>query len=479
MRKAGILLSITSLPSKYGIGCFSKEAYEFVDFLELAGQKLWQILPLGPTGFGDSPYQSFSTFAGNPYFIDLELLVNEGVLSRDECDTADFGDDDRFIDYGKVYQNRFTLLKKAYHNTNLKQDNKFAEFKRENAYWLNGYSVFMAQKEKNGFASWNEWSDLSTPSEEQIEFWEYLQYKFFENWFALKRYANKKGIEIIGDMPIYCAYDSADVRSFPNLFELDADGGMKAVSGCPPDGFSENGQLWGNPVYRWDEHKEEGYCWWRQRFDHCFKMYDILRIDHFRGFDEFYSIPCPDPDAKNGEWKKAYGRELFRIVKCKNVIAEDLGFITESVKELLEETGFAGTKVFEFGFDERDNNGLGIYLPHNYSENTAAYTATHDNEPVTSWFSSISNSERDMVRNYLWDFKTDDKDIAFPIISRIMQSKSRYCIVPIQDYLKFGTDSRMNVPSKSDGNWRWRIKKEDLTEEMAAVILRMTRTYGR
>lgn len=479
MRKAGVLLSITSLPSKYGIGCFSKEAYKFVDFLKNSGQKLWQILPMGPTGYGDSPYQSFSAFAGNPYFIDLQKLAEEGVLTNEECEAVDFGDDIRYVDYGKIYKNRFLLLRKAYKNTNLKNNGKFEDFKKENAFWLEGYAVFMAKKCMNKSAAWNEWRDLSEPSKEEIEFWEYIQFKFFESWFALKNYANCNGIEIIGDMPIYCAYDSSDVWQFPNLFELCENGLPKEVSGCPPDSFSKDGQLWGNPVYKWSEHKAENYFWWRSRIKHSLEMYDILRIDHFRGFDEYYSIPCPNPNAKNGVWKKAYGRELFENVDCTKVIAEDLGFINDSVRKLLEDTGFAGTKVFEFAFDERDDNGSGIYLPHNYPRNSAAYTSTHDNEPVTEWFGKISTKERSMVRNYLCDYKTDDCDISIPFISRIMQSDAKYCIIPMQDYMKTGENSRMNVPSSAEGNWKWRITNEDLSDELAERIHRMTKTYGR
>lgn len=483
MREAGILLSVTSLPSKYGIGSFSKEAYEFIDFLKRSGQSVWQVLPLGPTGYGDSPYQSFSAFAGNPYFIDIDELIDDGLLDREKCDTVDFGTDERYVDYGKIYKERFCLLKEAYNNSLSKEDVEFEKFRSKNSYWLCGYAKFMALKEENDGILWNKWDKNKMPDEKSVRFWEYLQYRFFKSWDELKAYANKQGIKIIGDMPIYCAYDSADVWENPHLFELNKDGSLKAVAGCPPDGFSQSGQLWGNPLYDWNEHKKENYNWWIERIKHAFKMYDILRIDHFRGFDEYYSVKYPASDAREGEWRKANGKELFKVLEKtigkRDIIAEDLGFITDSVRELLKECGFSGMKIFEFAFDERDENGSDVYLPHNYHENSVAYTATHDNEPVTSWFSSISNKEQYMVRNYLCDYKTDDKDISIPFISRIMQSSSRLCIVPIQDYLKSGSESRMNTPSTASGNWRWRILKEELSDDIASRIKLLTKTYGR
>ncbi len=483
MREAGILLSITSLPSKYGIGCFSKEAYEFVDFLKGAGQKLWQVLPLGPTSYGDSPYQSFSTFAGNPYLISLEELIDEGVLDKNMCDNTDFGSDETRIDYGKLYDKRFDLLWQAYKNTDLKNDGKFYEFKDKQSFWLPNYALFMALKRRNNGRTWYEWESATVCESDEIEFWEYIQYKFFSQWFKLKEYANKNGISIIGDVPIYVAYDSVDVWKNPELFELDESGRPVSVAGCPPDGFSATGQLWGNPLYRWQEHKKDGYKWWIKRLKHSFSMYDILRIDHFRGFAEYYSIPYGSETAIRGKWIEGPGSELFKKAELElgehTIIAEDLGYITNSVRKLLSECGFLGMKVLEFGFDSRDENDSNIYLPHNYPRNCAAYTATHDNEPVTSWFSGLPDTERRKVREYLCDYYTPDGEIAIPLISRIMQSDARMCIIPMQDYMRTGSESRMNTPQTMGDNWVWRIKAGDLSNRLKNEIRTITKTYGR
>lgn len=471
-------MSISSIPSKYGIGCFSKEAYEFVDFLRDSAQSYWQILPIGHTGFGDSPYQSFSSFAGNPYFISLEDIGADPDVLRN----IDFGKDESRVDYGMQYRYRYKILRCAYESTKLDGNAEFEKFQEENSFWLDDYAMFTALKRVNGGRAWNEWDTLYA-DEDELKFSKYIQFEFFGQWAKLKKYANDNGIKIIGDIPIYVAYDSADVWKNPNLFELDSAGKPRNVAGCPPDGFSENGQLWGNPVYRWEEHKKDGYRWWLKRFEKAFAVYDIVRLDHFRGFDEYYSVPYGSETAKFGKWKKAPGRELFSKVREKfrerAVIAEDLGFITESVKNLLEECGFMGMKVMEFAFDGRDNNGANLYLPHNYPNNCAAYSSTHDNEPVTSWFESISESERESVRRYLCDQYTPERDIAFPLISRIMQSDAGICIVPIQDYLKKGNGSRMNTPNTREGNWAWRIRKGELTDELKKTISDLCKTYGR
>ena len=350
MRKAGILLGISSLPSKYGIGCFSKEAYEFVEFLRSAKQSYWQILPLGPTSYGDSPYQSFSSFAGNPYFISLEDLVDEGVLDKKLCDNTDFGMDETQIDYAKLYQARYGLLYIAYKNTNLQNDTDFAEFEKNNAFWLDDYARFMTLKNANGEKAWNEWTKNTVTDTDEINFWKFVQYKFFKQWYKLKKYANENGISIIGDIPIYVSYDSVDVWKNPELFDLDNNQTPVNVAGCPPDGFSATGQLWGNPLYRWEEHKKDGYSWWIKRIGYALEMYDVLRIDHFRGFCEFYAIPYGERTAENGKWTEAPGSELFSYIKKelgeRDIIAEDLGFITDSVRKLLNECGFAGMKVF-------------------------------------------------------------------------------------------------------------------------------------
>lgn len=483
MRKAGVLLSISSLPSKYGIGCFSKEAYEFVDFLCSAKQSYWQILPLGPTSYGDSPYQSFSSFAGNPYYISLEDLISEGILDKNLCDNTDFGTDCSQIDYQKLYQARFGLLHTAYKKSDFLNEEKFKKFEAENDFWLDDYARFMTLKNENNGKAWNEWESETVNETEEINFWKFVQYKFFDQWKRLKKYANENGVSIIGDIPIYVSYDSVDVWKNPELFELDSDGLPISVAGCPPDGFSATGQLWGNPVYSWNEHKKDGFRWWIKRIGYALEMYDALRIDHFRGFCEFYSVPYGESTAENGKWVEAPGSELFNAIKKelgeRDIIAEDLGFITDNVRKLLSETGFAGMKVFEFAFDSRDDNGTDTYLPHNYQRNCIAYTETHDNEPVTSWFSGLPQNEKNFVRAYLCDKYTPDNEIAIPFISRIMQSNAKLCIIPLQDYMKTGRESRINTPQTVGNNWRWRIGRNDLSAELCQLVRSVTKLYGR
>ena len=483
MRKAGVLFSKSSLPSKYGIGCFSKEAYEFVDFLCSAKQSYWQILPLGPTSYGDSPYQSFSSFAGNPYYISLEDLISEGILDKNLCDNTDFGTDCSQIDYQKLYQARFGLLHTAYKKSDFLNEEKFKKFEAENDFWLDDYARFMTLKNENNGKAWNEWESETVNETEEINFWKFVQYKFFDQWKRLKKYANENGVSIIGDIPIYVSYDSVDVWKNPELFELDSDGLPISVAGCPPDGFSATGQLWGNPVYSWNEHKKDGFRWWIERIGYALEMYDALRIDHFRGFCEFYSVPYGESTAENGKWVEAPGSELFNAIKKelgeRDIIAEDLGFITDNVRKLLSETGFAGMKVFEFAFDSRDDNGTDTYLPHNYQRNCIAYTETHDNEPVTSWFSGLPKNEKSFVRAYLCDKYTPDNEIAIPFISRIMQSNAKLCIIPLQDYMKTGRESRINTPQTVGNNWRWRIGRNDLSAELCQLVRSVTKLYGR
>ncbi|MBQ8281873.1 MAG: 4-alpha-glucanotransferase, partial [Lachnospiraceae bacterium] len=400
-RSAGVLLSVSSLPSKYGIGCFSESAYKFIDWLKESGQTYWQILPLGPTSFGDSPYQSFSTFAGNPYFISLEELIELGLLTREECDSEDFGSDEESVDYNKLYNRRFPLLRKAYGKSDVKNEHEYIKFCEENK-WLDDYSLFMAVKDKFGGVSWSEWDEnirlrkpeamerYSDELSDDVEFYKFLQYQFNKQWTKLKEYANDRGIQIIGDIPIYVAFDSADTWANPELFQLDENNVPKAVAGCPPDGFAADGQLWGNPLYDWDKHKETNFEWWISRLAHCFSLYDVVRIDHFRGFDEYYSIPYGDTTAHNGHWEKGPGMDLFTAVEHalgrKEVIAEDLGYVTDSVRQLVYDSGFPNMKVLEFAFDSRDTGSRNDYLPHNYGENCVAYTGTHDNQTIASWF---------------------------------------------------------------------------------------------
>lgn len=494
-RESGILLPVFSLPSPYGIGCFSKEAYEFVDQLKAAGQSYWQILPLGPTSYGDSPYQSFSTFAGNPYFISLEELIQEGVLTQEECDQADVGEDQSSIDYAKLYQRRYPLLRKAYERSRVWENQDFSRFKEENQWWLQDYALFMAVKERFGGKAWTEWAEdirlrwnnaMDYYRRElyyDIEFQEYLQYVFIRQWEKLKGYANRRGIRIIGDIPIYVAMDSADTWANPKLFQLDQDNKSLAVAGCPPDGFSATGQLWGNPLYQWEVHRQQGYSWWIRRLAYCYKLYDVVRIDHFRGFDEYFSIPADAKTAEGGHWEKGPGIELFQAVSRalgeKDIIAEDLGYVTDSVRQLVNDSGYPGMKVLEFAFDSRDSGCASDYLPHNYTENAVVYTGTHDNETIQGWFSSIRPEEQKMAREYLWDFYTPEKELYLSFVSLAMRSRARMCVIPLQDYLGLDNRSRINVPSTVGENWKWRLVPGQVSEELLERIKGMTLRYGR
>ncbi len=494
-RQCGVLLPISSLPSKYGIGCFSKSAYDFVDALKAAGQSLWQILPLGPTGYGDSPYQSFSTFAGNPYFISLEDLIEEGVLTKKECDAVDFGEDVSGVDYAKIYEGRFALLRKAYERSNVAENWEFHRFQEEQSWWLRDYSLFMAVKDRFGGAPWSEWAEdirlrwqnaLDYYNRElyfEIEFYQYLQFIFSRQWRRLKAYANEKGIRIIGDIPIYVAMDSADVWASPWLFKLDDNNRPTEVAGCPPDGFSAEGQLWGNPLYNWEVHKNSGFRWWLQRIAHCFTMYDILRIDHFRGFDEYYAIPFGDKTAENGHWEKGPGMDLFRTIAWhlgeKDIIAEDLGYMTDSVKRLVAESGYPNMKVIEFAFDKRDTGNASDYLPHNYTHNCVAYTGTHDNATLSGWFQEITPSERKMVRKYLNNFYDRDDEIYKDIICLAMRSVANICIIPLQDYLGLDNSARINQPSTLGKNWKWRLKEGQFSQALQSEMAELAVRYGR
>lgn len=496
MRASGILMPITSLPSKYGIGCFSKEAYEFVDQLVKAGQKYWQILPVGPTGYGDSPYQSFSTFAGNPYFIDLEKFIKEGLLTREECDEVDFGADERMVDYGKLYLSRNILLKKAFVRSGIEKSEEFLAFCEENEDWLYDYCLYREIKNEYGEKCWNEWEeDIRQRDEKAIKaygekhkegilFQQFLQYEFYRQWKAIKQYANEKGIEIIGDIPIYVAFDSSDVWSHPELFELDEENTPIAVAGCPPDAFSADGQLWGNPLYRWDYHEETGYAWWLWRLSHCLKLYDVVRIDHFRGFDEYYSIPYGEVTAQNGRWRKGPGMKLFDAIHNATkqegreikLIAEDLGYVTESVMQLVRDSGCPGMKVLQFAFDSREG---GDYLPYNYEKNSVVYTGTHDNHTICGWYEDITEEDRRNSLEYIGRDSLKKEEVAWEFIRLALASVSDTCIIPVWDYLELGDEARMNIPSKMGGNWSWRMKKGELTGELLERIRKMSLIYGR
>ncbi|MBO4844956.1 MAG: 4-alpha-glucanotransferase [Lachnospiraceae bacterium] len=489
MRKSGILLAISSLPGRYGIGTFSKNAYAFVDFLDRAGQSLWQILPLGPTGYGDSPYQSFSTFAGNPYYIDLDEFIDKGWLTEKDCEAYDYGASGS-VDYELIYKAKFALLKKAYKKSDISKDKEFMAFKKENAFWLDDYALYMSVKDEHLGGAWTTWDEslkLRKKSAldkyrkklaDEIECYCFQQYYFYRQWKALKAYANEKGIQIVGDIPIYVAMDSSDTWSHPELFDLDENCDPVNVAGCPPDAFTALGQLWGNPLYKWDYHKETGYEWWMTRMEHCFKLYDIVRIDHFRGFDEYYAIPYGSENAIVGEWLPGPGLDLFKCMKerlgKKQVIAEDLGFLTDSVIKMVKRSGFPGMKVLQFAFDSREESD---YLPHNYERNCVVYTGTHDNDTTRHWFDTLARGDRSFAKRYL-DIKTS-KDAVNKMLRAGLGSVADTCIVPMQDYLGLGGDARMNFPSTLGNNWKWRLEKNMMSESTAEEIYKLCKLYGR
>lgn len=489
MRRSGILLHISSLPNEFGIGSLGKEAYEFVDFLVESGQSLWQILPLGHTSYGDSPYQCFSAFAGNPHFINLDFLKDEGLLKEEDYLDENYGENIEIVDYGLIFKVRNKILKKAYNSFKNKKSNlKFKLFKEENKFWLEDYSLYMAIKESFNLVSWINWDEdiRIRKSEElekykiklrdEIEYYKFIQFKFFEQWFNLKEYANKNNIEIIGDLPIYVAEDSADIWSNPDMFEVDEDKRLKFVAGCPPDAFSETGQLWGNPIYDWKYLKNDDYKWWVTRIKESLKMYDVIRIDHFRGFESFWQIPYGEKTAINGKWIKGPGNELFNKVKEElgevNIIAEDLGVLTNEVIEMLKKTEFPGMKVLQFAFSGEDN----LYLPYNYEKDTVAYTGTHDNGTVKGWFKNSSKEEVEKAKEYLY---LKDKDFSYSFIRAIWESVSETAIGTMQDFLELDDISRMNTPSTLGGNWQWRMKKTDLNKDLAERIYNLTKLYGR
>ncbi|MBO5938053.1 MAG: 4-alpha-glucanotransferase [Clostridia bacterium] len=465
-REAGILLPVSALPSAYGIGGLDGAAIEFVDFLARAGQSVWQILPLGPTGYGDSPYQSFSAFAGNPYLISLPHLCEDGLLTKEECLAADCTASDGGVDYGALYEKRTRLLRKAFSRS--RQTAEQIEFEEKHRHWLENYALFMAKKTR--------------PEEDslvdEMAYYRFLQYRFFEDWDALKSYANQRGIRILGDLPIYVSLDSADVWCSPELFQMDENGVPTEVAGCPPDGFAPRGQLWGNPLYDWSAHEREGYAWWISRLSHAFSMYDAVRIDHFRGFDSYYAIPYGAPDATVGEWRKGPGMALFRAVEKalgeREIIAEDLGFMTDSVRELVRESGFAGMKILQFGFEGDEE-----HLPHNYPENSAAYTGTHDNPTLLEWLGARSAEELAQIENVLGAPLGEGEGALDAMIALLMRSRSRLAIVPMQDYLGLSAEARMNRPATAEGNWRWRMTREQMNDELCDKIRRLTTIGGR
>lgn len=499
MRRSGILCPILSLASKGGIGCFSKEALEFIDFLSEAGQSLWQVLPMGPTGFGDSPFQSFSTFAGNPYFISPEELEKEGLLCAGDYAFVDFGQDPERVDYEKVYANRYPMLRRAYANFKAGgeafagQQAAFEKFKKDNRAWLEDYVLYTAIKNDQGGISWQDWqgslSDyhsaevqtMRTKLKDEMDFWAFLQYEFMKQWQVIHDYASQKKIQIIGDIPFYVSADSADVWASPELFQMDENNRPLAIAGCPPDNFCEDGQLWGNPLYNWEKQKKTGYAWWISRLKRCFELFDVVRIDHFRGFDEYFSIPYGDENARDGKWLPGPGMDFFRALREElgrdvNIIAEDLGLITPTVRKLLKDSGFPGMKVLQFAFDGNPEND---YLPYNLTRNSVVYTGTHDNETTFGWIEHISDDTREQARHVIHSVFTNYGAFTWDMIRTAQATVCDTCIIPIQDYLVKDDSARMNAPSTTGGNWQWRMKPHEISPELTESIRDMTETFGR
>ena len=490
MRSSGILLHISSLPSPCGIGTLGKAAYEFADFLHDAGQHYWQILPIGPTSYGDSPYQSFSTCAGNPYFIDLELLRDDGLLLQEELDSVDWAAHEERVDYGFQFSVRFDLLYRAYERGRDRYGREIEQFRAENP-WVEEYALYMAVKRSRGMVSWEQWPEeirlrrpgavetYATVLAEDMNFFIFLQFLFFRQWDALRGYVHSKGIEIIGDLPIYVPYDSCDVWANPSLFQLDEQGVPTGVAGCPPDYFAKDGQLWGNPLYDWQKMSADGYRWWKNRIRAASRLFDVIRIDHFRGLESYWSVPYGEETARNGKWVKGPDHDFIRALKESfpelRLIAEDLGFLTPEVMQLQKDSGFPGMKVLEFAFDPREPSN---YLPHRYERNCICYSGTHDNETLVQWQAAQSDETLAYTMEYLG--VSDEKDLTWGILRAGMASVADTFIAQMQDYLGLGAQSRMNEPGTvSQKNWSWRLKKTDLTPELAQKIRRLTSLYER
>lgn len=492
-RCSGILLHPTSLPGRYGIGSFNKAAYEWVDFLVETNQSIWQVLPLGPTGYGDSPYQSFSSFAGNPYLISLEDLVEEGLLAQRLLDEAPSFPDDR-VDYGALYQWKLPLLRQVamdfFERASSEQQEAFATFCQENAAWLNDYALFMALKDIHNGAPWNEWGmpyrsrqaeALTQAAQEYatvIHGHKFNQWLFYRQWLDLKEYANAQEILIVGDIPIYVAMDSADTWGNPEGFHFDAQYQPTVVAGVPPDYFSETGQLWGNPIYRWDHMQRQDYRWWLNRIQAALRLYDIVRIDHFRGFAGYWEVPAAEKTAVKGRWVKGPGAELFEVVQRElgelPIIAEDLGEITPDVIELRDRFDLPGMKILQFAFS---TDASDKFLPHNFKPNFIVYSGTHDNDTAWGWYQHTSSEkERDLFRRY---FRTDGSAVSWTLIEGAWQSVARVAIAPLQDVLGLGTEARMNLPGRASGNWQWRFRPEQFTAPIVERLKEATTIYGR
>lgn len=490
-RSSGVLMHITSLPGQFGIGTFGKSAYDFVDFLEETKQTYWQILPLTTTSYGDSPYQSFSAVAGNLNLIDFSLLKEDGLLEESDYANVNFEDNPEKIDYALLFEVRRPILEKAVANTS-KNSEVLAEiekFEAENSSWLADYAEYMAIKESFGYKSFIHWDEdikkgeevarekYRTELQDSIRYYTVTQYFFFKQWLTLKEYANSKGIKIIGDMPIYVSADSVEMWTMPELFKVDENNEPLYVAGCPADDFSPTGQLWGNPIYDWEKHKEQGFSWWIYRVQESFKIYDVLRIDHFKGFSDFWQIDKDAENAVNGTWEAGPGIELFQKIKEQlgdlPIVAENLGFIDAKAEKLLDDSGYPGMKILQFAFPGEDN----LDRPHHYTQNSVAYTGTHDNDVVNGWYEKLSESEREFVSEYL--NRRDDEKITEAMIRGIYSSVSDYAIVTMQDLLDKDATSRMNVPSTVGGNWEWRMLAEDLTEERKEFLRNITVRYSR
>jgi len=489
MRTSGILMHITSLPGKYGIGTMGKSAFHFVDFLHRAGQSLWQILPLTPTGYGDSPYQSCSAYAGNHYLIDLDALAEEGLLTQSELSGIVWADKDTKVDFGRQYIHKLSILRKAY--ARFEGSKEFDEFSTANQHWLADYALFMALKDRFGGSAWYTWDeDLKFRKEaalaqarqelsDEIGFYSFVQYLFHRQWTVLRDYVHEKNIRIIGDVPIYVPYDSVEVWTAPHLFQLDATLAPTAVAGCPPDAYSADGQLWGNPLYRWDVMKQQNYRWWLDRLGESGKRYDVIRIDHFRGFEAFWSIPYGDTTAKNGQWLPGPGKDFTDAIKQGlpdvSFIAEDLGFLTDGVMRLRDGFGYPGMKVLQFAFDPREP---GNYLPHTYTPNTVCYTGTHDNLTMQQWFDTAEEGAVAHAAAYMG--LSEEEGYVRGTVRTAMSTVSRMCVIQMQDWLASGGETRMNCPgTMTDANWTWRAEDGFDSDSLADTIRAMTKLYGR
>lgn len=492
-RSSGILMHVSSLPSSYGIGTLGKKAYEFIDFLVKAEVRYWQVLPLGPTSYGDSPYAGFSSFAGNHYFIDLELLVSEGVIDIDNLKHIDFGNNPNKVDYGKLFKERTKILNTAYKNEiskGLFQNNNYNIFKQNESYWLNDYSLFMALKKHFNLIPWSDWPEdikkrwnnalnyYGNLLSEEIEFQKYMQYKFFTQWSNLRKYANSKGIQIIGDMPIYVAADSADTWVNSHLFSYDSNKNLLEIAGCPPDIFSKEGQLWGNPVYNWNAHRNENFNYWISRFSMSRKLFDVIRLDHFRGFDTFWAIPYGSNTAANGKWYNGPGMELFNAVRSRlghiDMIAEDLGILNDTSRKLLEDSKIPGMKILQFAFGSGHNNP---YLPHNYKDdNCVVYTGTHDNNTTLGWYMEMPENQK----NYAISYMNIKNDFVWETIETAFKSRAVLSIIQIQDYLVKDSSYRMNLPSTlSIDNWSYRVSNDELSDWLAMKIKNLVKRHNR